>query len=317
VAEDQRENGDAWNDEAGELFTRLGWKYVGSSNMDIPDSTGSRRGLDRIYSFPDGHNSKRDTAVIVEAKRYSPESLQKHHIAEWVNTLGEKVDSMHLSSELFRKYPALRETNLVTGLVAIWFHDDSGNQNVYRDAFERYIQNVSIPQARVRRPYHVKVCVIENSTILRMASMVDAIESWKSQRTEASIDFFYPSSTVLNSSSRLLSALNVAYVLSSFVFAKGTHKKDNKVVTTDIIFNFGKLDLPSFERLSDAVLRHNMMSEQNELVLFNYERDPGEFRKIRDDIEALFFSKNPGSFQMKPMNAGSHLPPWMVEGHTQ
>jgi len=108
--------------------------------------------------------------------------------------------------------------------------------------------------------------------------------------------------------------LNLEYMYSKFILAKAIEVVDLKAVIADIVFYFGTLDIHSFRRLHQALLSFDMLSSKNSLVIFTYQRDDSEFRKIQPDVKRVFHTKEgPFRVDFKTMNILGDLPSWIKD----
>lgn len=85
---------------------------------------------------------------------------------------------------------------------------------------------------------------------------------------------------------------------------------DRTLEMADIVFYFGEIDMDSFFRLREALLTFEMITENNQLYLYLYERND-EFRKIKPDVERLFNFQGPKLFTIRSMERFGDIPSWM------
>jgi hypothetical protein len=315
MPEDQGVNGDMWTNEVCRLFAKAGWEKIGDSNIDIADASGKKRGIDAMFAFEDGFRTNLKQGVFVEAKRYQTKGFGSDNLDTWVNSLISKVDALRRSPGLLDKYPQTKKLQLVTGVIGIWFHDIDNYAN-FRPKFVEYLNAVKIPVGRVDRDFNIQVFVLDNAKILRLVSLLEEREKWKVPTNKGEtrdFKFYYPSSALFGNPVRKLDSINLEYIFSQFVLAKGKVRTNRSTKTVDMVFYFGDLDYESFERLSEALSSYDMINEENDLVIYKYRRETTEFRKIEESVKDLFNKKSPRAVFIQNMNVSDDLPTWMLE----
>lgn len=312
MPEDQGVNGDRWTDEASRLFKKAGWQKVADSNIDVPGTDGLQHGIDALFVYEDGFNPKIKQGVFLEAKRYAVGSFSKKKINDWVHKLDEKIRKLRGSQEFLQTYPHIEETKLVNGILAIWFHDLDAHPD-FKDEFIQYLAEVNIPKGRGSRLINLRLFVLDNDKILRLASLLDTVDKWNRENGENSIKFYYPSSARFGSPVQETLTINLEYIFSQFVLAKAKIAKgDNDFEVVDTVFYFGMLDINSFVRLREALLAYDMINQQNRLIIYKYLRQQDEFRKIQPEVIKLFQDKFPKEVLLKDMEKFNDLPTWMI-----
>lgn len=221
MPEDQSVNGDIWNEEAGYLFQKLGWQKIADSNIDIPGADGMMHGIDSIYSYKDGFNPIKSQAVFIEAKRYATTSFSPTKLSDWIGRMDAKIRELKFGTELYDRYPLIQELKIGSSVLAIWFHDYENYPSI-RSKFQDALKAVKTP--RTRGPNTVnRLFVIENDNILRLASLVDAVEKWNNEfklSESPALEFYYPSSTLSGYAGQANQVVNLEYIFSRFVFCK-------------------------------------------------------------------------------------------------
>jgi len=312
MPEDQGVNGGRWTDEASRLFKKAGWEKIADSNIDVPGVDGHQHGIDALFCYEDGFNPKMKQGVFLEAKRYSVNSFQKKKLNDWVHKLDEKIRKLRASQEFLETYPHITDVKLVNGVLAIWFHDLNLHPE-FKDKFIQYLIDVDTPKGRGSKFINLRLFVIDNEKILRLASLLHTVEQWNKDKGENSLKFYYPSSARFGSPVQETSTLNLEYIFSQFVLAKAkTSKGNNEFEVTDVVFYFGRLDVNSFVRLREALLAYDMINQQNSLIIYKYIRQADEFRKIQPDVIKLFEDKYPKNVAIKDMETFNDLPTWMI-----
>lgn len=307
MAEDQSVNADRWTREAKAILENLGWvSSIADLNIDVPGEDGQMHGIDGLFSYSDGYTD-REEGVFFEAKSYLTTSFNPKKISDWVYTLDKKIRNLRNSPDFHEQFPQIKKTHPRNGLLAIWFRDAEKFINI-RQALSQARQDAQVLRGR---GLSNRLFVISNDEILRLTSLIDAINSWKeSNKTHSdSFSFIYPSLSNSYHPMRTMPILNLELLNSSFVLARGIEQKD-KYGSEDvlIVFYFGRLDQPSFKILHTCLLRLNLYESGKQLYIYHYQRDDENFRKIKPAVEGLF-SEMQGSF--KYMNAPQDVPAWV------
>lgn len=280
MAEDQGVNGDRWTDQALKLLERLGWKHIADCNIDIEGADEKRHGIDSLLAYEDGYKPRQRQGVFLEAKRYKTTSFAISDLSNWILKFDSKINEIKKSEKFLSTYPLMENTLNHNGLIVIWFHDTK-NYDEFKEKISVAMQSVKISNRG--KGWMNRVFVLDNRVIYRLISLVAAIKEIEQENSQK-LFFYYPSSvsgqTVVESD-----VLNLEYIFSDFIFAKG---KSNSNIETDNVFYFGDLGLPSFYRLKSALITHNAINKNNQLNIFIYDENEEEFRKIRPDIETAF-----------------------------
>jgi hypothetical protein len=312
MPEDQGVNGDRWTDQASRLFKKAGWDKIADSNIDVPGVDGLQHGIDALFCYEDGFSPKMKQGVFLEAKRYAVGSFQKQKLSDWVVKLDEKIRKLRTSQEFLQTYPYIGDAKLVNGVLAIWFHD-LNNHPEFREKFVQYLAEVDVPRGRGSKMINLRLFILDNDKILRLASLLHTVEQWNKDNCENSLKFYYPSSARFGNSVQEMSTLNLEYIFSQFILAKAKITKgNNHFEVVDVVFYFGRLDINSFFRLREALLAYDMINQQNSLVIYKYLRESDNFRKIHPDVMKLFQEKYPKEVSIKDMETFNDLPTWMI-----
>lgn len=308
MAEDQGVNGDRWTTQASILLQKLGWLKVADSNIDLPGSDGLMHGIDALFRYEDGFNQPTQ-GIFLEAKRYATTSFSKTKLQDWVNVLNKKMLELRRSKEFNAKYPAMAETDPRNGLLVLWFHDLQA-YSTFKSKLKDALMNVQTPRGKVMGN---RLFVLSNEDILRLASLITALESWCQTSLpgeQSKFQFYYPSSLAYGNPSQYISVLNLEYMFSRFIVARGTSYTQGVEKVSYAVFYFGNLDMDSFINLKEALLSHNFPADNTaQLYLYNYQRND-EFRKIQPDVAKLF-TFNSTSVVVKSMDVFHDLPSWM------
>lgn len=312
MAEDQGVNGDIWNDEASALFQALGWSKIADSNIDIPGVGDIKHGIDSIFAYKDGFNPVKDQGVFIEAKRYATGSFSPKKLDDWISKMDMKLRELKFGNELYDRYPIVDSLNISNSVLAIWFHDLE-NYISYKEKLREALLAVKTP--RTRGPSTInRLFVLENDHILRLASLVDSVQKWNSALElgpNTFLQYYYPASSLSGFAGRAEPVLNLEYMYSSFIFAKSQMlDEERNLASADVVFYFGKLDMNNLLRLREAMLTFEMITKNNHLYLYLYQRSD-EFRKIRPDVEDVFNREGPVHFEIRMMERFGDLPTWM------
>lgn len=310
MAEDQGVNGDRWTTQASILLKKLGWQKVADSNIDLPGSDGLMHGIDALFRYEDGFNQPTQ-GVFLEAKRYATTSFNKAKLQDWVNILNRKILELRRSKEFNAQYPAMAETDPRNGLLVLWFHDHHA-YSAFKSTLKDALINVHTPRGKMMSN---RLFVLSNEDILRLASLATAFESLNQMLVNgesSKLQFYYPSSLAYGNPSQYTSVLNLEYMFSRFIVARGIKYIQGVEKVIYVVFYFGSLDMDSFINLKDALLIHNFPADNTgPLHLYNYQRSD-EFRKIQPDVEKLFTSSST-SVVIKSMDVFNELPSWMYD----
>lgn len=309
MPEDQGVNGNQWTNEASKLLLKLGWEKIADSNVDIPGSDGLMHGIDALFKYFDGFYPAIEQGVFLEAKRYETENFRPGKLNDWINCFDKKIRELKTSAKFYETYPIMENTRAINGFLALWFHDLE-NYNKFYPNFNKALLSVKTPKGRSGIKLMNRLFVIENHGILRISSLIDAVEKINNSMIEiADFKFVYPSSAGFGYPIHESVVLNFEYIFSKFILGKAVDKSKN---TIDVVFYFGDLNMISFQRLKQALLSHNMLSSHNSLYLFHYKRED-EFRKIRLDVEHIFKQDGPEEVTFKTMEKFSDLPSWVKD----
>ncbi len=302
MAEDQGVNGDRWNDQFTKLLQSLNWSSLGDSNMDLKNEKDKKHGVDRLFLFKESLKVSRLEAVLVEAKNYKTTSYNPTLIGDWIGTLDTKLINLKTSADLLQKFDVLNEVPLRTGIIAIWFSDFEA----YKEFKPKFIESLKKVKINRKQVNPNRIYVIDNDAILRLASLSIAVQGINNSKdTKTDFNFFYP--TIETSPATRSDVLNANYFTAKFILGDYIDQND---VENRVVFYFGKLDLPSFQRLHQALANFAYLHEQKPLTLYTYKRDPEEFRKIKPEIEKLF-DRQP--LTLKTMENMNDIPTFMID----
>jgi hypothetical protein len=318
MAEDQGVNGDLWTDQASRLLEKANWQKIGDSNIDILDISGKARGVDALFSYDDGLTASIKRLVFVEAKSWATTSLTEKKLHDWIDKLSDKISSLKNSPGLLDTYQSTQTLEISTGLIACYFND-AEKYPAFKATFQKWLQSHRVPHGQAERRYHPRVFVLDNGGLLWLAAILTTIKDWLNSKLpgeERSVDFYYPSSNLHGNPVQRLKNLNVEYIFSSLVLAKGTSciPAANQINETDFAFYNGPLDEKSFDRLASALQVSNMVEARNDLVIYKYRRETEEFRKIKPNVEALFQGLGAKSVSIKDMDISNVMPGWVLNG---
>lgn len=280
MAEDQGVNGTIWNKEAAKLLSYFGWNTVGDYDMDVEGQDDKKYGLDTIIKYPSPLKVN-EQSVVLEAKRYETKNFNATLLQGWIERLDKKLIELRNSESFIDKFPELQECSaLDTGVIAIWFHDIQ-NYTDFRSKFVEILLNTKISN-RPRKVGVNKIFVIDNSIILKLCSLHNAIHSYKAE-TQHEIGFYYPSILIEDAPIVRQDTLTIEYIFSKVILAEAK-KGDTK---ENLVFYFGELKTTAFNLLRSLLARCSFLEQEKPLTLFVYGEDD-EFRKIEPDIKRVF-----------------------------
>jgi len=301
MAEDQGVNGDRWNNELTKLLESLGWTTLGDSNMDLPNEREKEHGVDRVFTYLNSFRHGRSEAVIVEAKNYLTTSYKADNIDTWIKTLDNKISNLKNSGSLYEMFPVLETMPFRSGVIAIWFSNVEVYPAFKKDKFLPSLRNVKMNR---KMGDSNLIYVLENDAIMKLASLSMAVsEINRDKLTAEQFQFFYPADNAQAARSSTELALN--YFTAKFILGEyiDTNSVENKVV-----FYMGKLDIPSFERLRQALYNVGYLHQKKPLKIYTYEREDSFFRKIEPEIPKLFDEQ---PVEMREMEAINKIPTFM------
>lgn len=307
MPEDQGVNGDRWTNELAKLLIEFGWNKVADSNIDIIGIDKISHGIDSLYWYVDGLDLKRPKGVFLEAKRYATTSFQGKKIEDWVKVLNNKIRELIISRDLFESYPEIEKAIKFNGVLAIWFHD-LDNYSAYQEKFIQILEKMHVPRIRAKTEIELNFFILENTKILQMATLMSEVKNLRNLVND--FTFYYPS--IGNHASNNLNVLNLEYIFSKFVLAKGVSLNSERIENFDYVFYFGETSLEHFQILISALTKFNFINSNNKLFLYIYKRDLDTFRKIKPDVEKIFLETGLKKIEMKQLNNLSDLPDWMV-----
>lgn len=308
MPEDQGVNGDRWTEQASLLFRKFGWNKVADSNIDIPGVDGLMHGIDSIFKYYDGARLITE-GVFLEAKDYETSSFRLAKLKDWVARLDEKIYSLSRSEEFLRDYPAMTDAKARNGLLVIWFRD-TNNFPPLKEKIIEEMEKIKVPQSRNPNKEN-RLFVLMNDDLLRLASLVKVLDGWTINSNDQNgnnpnIHFVYPS--VFKNPVQELLSLNIEYLFSKIIFARGKEKDGNGIYKdADILFYFGKHDIDSYVRLRDGMLLYNFLNQNNKLYIYQYVKDIN-FRKIEADVRALFEERGYPKVEFRQMDLFSEIP---------
>ena len=300
MPEDQGVNGDLWNDEAAKLLKALGWEQIGDANVDVVTEEGKKRGIDRIFTFPDyRRNNRMLQTVFVEAKCYNSNNLQLKALQDWVTTLNKKLTKTRNSNKFLESYPMLTDTVIRCGLIVVWF-SNAEEFSSYKSQFTEYLKSIRVPgPSRVSQKEANFLYILSNGDILRLASLISVRKEFN-RDNDTVLKFYYPPSENFKSAVDRGEVLTLDYMFSKFILAEAVIKD----IEHKIVFYFGELSYNAFKRLYSFLLANSFVDKSKPLTIYKYHID-SEFRKIRPEVDKLFKDV---TFSIKDMDHLSQLP---------
>lgn len=303
MAEDQQYKGELWNDRAIKLLDMFSWNKIGDSGMDLEGDDEKKYGVDCLYSYEDPAKNI-PQSLILEAKSYATTSMNKATLQGWIDRLNTKISMLRGSEPLFDKFPIFREISALNiGLIVIWF-SDTDNYKEFRLKFLNMLEEVKVSSRPMKNSTFNKIYVVDNDLISKLCSIKSIINGLK-----GNFNFFYHSSFIGERAVKRTSVLSIDYMLSKVILCQ--HKPDDKNTTINIVFYFGELDFQSFELLRSTLLSYSFIDSDFKLVIYKYQRDDDEFRKISPEITKLY-AKEGVEFEIKDMDPCHELPTFII-----
>lgn len=302
--EDQGVLGTIWNKEATRLLSLFGWNTIGDYDMDVQGKDDKQYGIDTLITFKTPLKNNKQIAIL-EAKRYEIKNFNKSLLQGWIERLDKKLIELRNSEKFQERFPDLSEcSTLDMGIIAIWFHD-TRNYYDFHSKFIEILQNISV-SGRTRKVGMNKIFVIDNHKILRLCSMHKSIEAYESDNDDSKIFFYYPPILIEDKPIVREQVLTIEFIFSDIVLAEA--RKD-KVTVENIVFYFGKLEIPCFHQLKSLLTLCSFLDTDKPLLLYIYQEDD-EFRKIEPDIKRIFENV---SFRIKSMDNLFDLPGYIKD----
>lgn len=285
MAEDQGVNGENWNKEAAKLLKLIGWTKVGDSNIDIKGANDKSYGIDQMQ-ICQYENDRKSKGVFIEAKKYKPKSYSASLLNSWVWTLNTKINQLKYSPELNEKFPTFAKANLGYGVIFIWIKEYidyiNSKVDIYND-LEKIKNTHGIEKNQNR------IFVLENKSILKLLSLVEMIQEL-SNKYKNDVFFLYPAKEYVDSSVSYRSkSLSLENIMSPYILAE---TKDNNNDDVIILFYFGKCELYHFKLLRSFLKNSGNLVEYKKLIIYLYDVDMDEYRKIDPDAKKLFQVKD-------------------------
>lgn len=259
MAESQGKLGDNWNECAGRLLKHLGWQLIGDTNIDLKGTDSKEYGVDSILKYAVAGKSMKQVAIL-ESKRYAKTSLQFGTLQKWLERLKDKLNALRNSKDLLAEFGTAMEDCLPVnlGVIMVWIHD--ADESYLDGIFQRYLENTIINTGAKADGYS-RIMVLDNRRIVRLCSMVDALNKYDSY------SFVYPAGIVDNEIQVLNKVQSVEYMMSDIIIAKGVKNKKEK----SLVFYFGKMTENSVSVLLDCLNVYQRAESSTPLVIYYYE----------------------------------------------
>jgi hypothetical protein len=278
MAEDQGVNGTIWNKEAAELLSLFGWETIGDYDMDVVGEDDKEYGLDTIIKFITPLKVNFQSAIL-EAKRYNTENFNVSKLQSWIARLDKKIVELRNSDKFINQFPELQEcSTLDIGVIAIWFHDID-NYNQFHSTFIDILQKVKTSN-KTRKTGYNRIFIIDNSIILKLCSLYNAIENYQNKK-KCEIEFYYPPILIDDTPIFRSKTLNIEYIISKIILAETKDKQEN------LVFYFGELETDYFKQLRSLLSKCSFLDKEKNINLFIYKSND-DFRKIEPDIKRIF-----------------------------
>lgn len=301
MAEDSQYKGELWNKRAIKLLDLLSWNIIGDSGMDLEGCDENKYGIDCLYSFKDPAKDIPES-LILEAKSYKTTSINKSTIKAWIDRLNTKISNLRGSEYLFQRFPIFQElSTLRIGLIIIWI-DDTQNYKEFRPKFLKMLEEITVSSRPIKGAIYNKIYVIDNDIISKLCSLL------MKKNELPDLKFYYPSPFIKERAIKRDSVLSLDYFFSKFVL--GQIYKDGKY--NNIVFYWGNIDIPSFDLLKSILKSYSFIDHDHKLIIYKYQRDDEEFRKIVPQIKKSFEDEGI-EFEIKEMDPCDTLPTFIIE----
>jgi hypothetical protein len=298
MAEDQGVNGTIWNKEATALFSLFGWETIGDHDMDVVGEDEKDYGLDSVIKFTTPLKAN-PQSVILEAKRYKTENFNVTKLQSWIDRLDKKLVELRNSDKFIKQFPILQEcSSLDIGIIAIWFHDIE-NYSQFHPKFIDMLQKVKTSN-KTRKTGYNRIFVIDNSIILKLCSLYNAIKERQADNS-CEMNFYYPPILIDEAPIFRSKTLIIEYVISKIILAETKDKKES------LVFYFGELETDYFKQLRSLLSKCSFMDKEKAIKLFIY-KSHDDFRKIEPDVKKLFSDV---TFEIKSMDNLHDLPAYL------
>ncbi len=310
MPEDQGQNGDRWTEEASRLLGRLGWEKVADSNIDIEGTDGLQHGIDALFRYEGSLDLSRPEGVFLEAKRYETDSFRPVKLTDWVSKLDEKMLQLRLAQSFQDTYPRMKDTDPRNAVLMIWF-PDTARYPALAAKLSEYMANMHIPAKR--KAYPNRLYVLHNEGILRLASLVQAVDELKTNLkcTEPDFRFYYLPRQKHGTPACEHPHLSLDYAFSNIIMSRLSFASvpGAPARPIDIAFLYGGYTIPCFQRLRQALALYGMLNSSSTLYVY-HRAAADQLRKIQPDVQKLFGKE----VKLMPMTSYSDLPPWMQQG---
>lgn len=257
MAEKQGKLGGSWNECARRLLKKLGWDFVGDSDMDLPGIDMKEYGIDSILKYTVAGKTTMQT-VLLESKRYAMDSIKAGTLQQWLERFHKKMSMLRNSKEFLKEFDELEycsPTNL--GVVMVWVHD--ADESYLNGTFQRYCENTIINTGG--RGSYSRIMVLDNRRIVKLCAMVEALEKYDEY------NFIYPSGIVDNDAIVENKVLTIEYMMSDIIIAEC--RKGRK--QSSVVFYYGKMTEPFVNVLMEFLKVYQRVDSKRPLEIYYYD----------------------------------------------
>ena len=260
MAEKQSKLGDSWNNCAGRLLTKLGWKHIGNSNIDLPGSDSKEYGVDSLFKYSVAGKSMMQPAIL-ESKRYAMTSIQSGTLQNWMECLRKKLNALRNSKELRAEFEDLDECLPINlGVIMCWVHDS--DETFLNEKFQKYLENTIISTG-ARVGAYSRIMVLDNRRIVRLCSMVEELGKYDDY------NFVYPSGIIDNDVIVEDKALSVEYMMSDIIIAECRTGEKN----LSVVFYFGEMSDSALNVLMEFLKVYQRVESKKPLLIYHYDNN--------------------------------------------
>lgn len=260
------------------LLEGLGWTKRGDTNIDVTNDykyhpeRGNTYGVDGYMTY-NGPYFDKERGFIIESKNTKWENYSGTDLKDWADELLEKVEAVPDSDD-FDELLNFDESRVVNaGILSIWARNED---NYVDETYQGYFDDISL---HPKKNGKYQIAVLGNRELNRLASLHQEFKSIENDEDIDTVDFFYPPRSDSHSASLKLVDLN--YLISDYVFAKGNREIDlpDRQVSEEIgiVFYFDEMDLDSLNFMYQAALEHEMESV-NELHIYIYDDEDSDIQ---------------------------------------
>ena len=257
MAEKQGKLGNSWNECAGRLLNKLGWEYIGDSDMDLQGTDSKEYGVDSLFKYSVAGKLSKQLALL-ESKRYAMDSIKASTLQQWLERFHKKLNMLRNSEELLKEFNELENcspTNL--GIIMVWVHD--ADDTYLNGTFQRYCENTIINTAG--RGSYSRIMILDNRRIVKLCAMLDALNKYDDY------NFIYPAGIVENDAIVENKVLSIEYMMSDIIIAECRKGRTR----ASVVFYYGKMTEPSVNVLMEFLKIYQRVDSKKPLDIYYYD----------------------------------------------